>query len=282
MATATTRTLTLCADDFGLAPGIDRAILRLGETRRISAVSCMTGGASWRQSAPELARLADRLDLGLHLTLTELPPLGPMPRLAASGILPPINALIGQALLCRLNLTEIRNEARRQIETFCQYLGRPPTHIDGHQHVHCFPVVRTIVYELAEEYGCYVRNCATDLTALRHGAASPIKSLIINCMGLGFNGGLAAKNIPHNQKFFGLHDFNPTHDLHAMVALWLHLASDGTLINCHPGIDTTPGDPLANWRRHEYDYLCGDSFAALLRDTGTVIAPFRPPVTPAG
>lgn len=283
MSAAATRTLTLCADDFGLAPDIDRAILKLAAMGRISAVSCMAGGPNWRQSATELARMAsERLDVGLHLTLTELPPLGPMPRLMAAGTVPNINHLLQRALLRQIDQSEIRAEARRQIDGFCRYFGRTPDHIDGHQHVHCFPVIRTVIYELATEYGCYIRNCATELLVIRRGAAAWAKAAVINIMGYGFNAGLVARNIPHNRQFFGLHDFNPLHDTHAMYAAWLRSAPAGTLINCHPGDGAAPGDVLSRWRKHEFDYLRGDAFATLLRETGTTIARFRPPATPAG
>ncbi len=242
----------------------------------------MTGGIDWQQSAPELAGMSDRLDIGLHLTLTELPPLGPMRRLVDSGVLPDINTLICHTLLRRLDPVEVRSEARRQIDAFCRYLGRTPDHIDGHQHVHCFPVIRTVIYELATEYGCYVRNCATELSVIRRGAAAWAKAAVINIMGYGFNAGLEARNIPHNRQFFGLHDFDPLQDTHAMYAAWLRTAAAGALINCHPGDGAAPGDALALWRKHEFDYLRGDAFATLLRETGTTIARFRPPATPAG
>lgn len=271
----------LCADDFGLAPGIDRAILKLAETGRISAVSCMTGGASWRQNAPELGRMSDRLDVGLHMTFTEIPPLGPMPKLAATGTLPQIGEILRRALLRQLDCAEIRAEARRQIDTFCQYFGRPPDHIDGHQHVHCFPVIRAVTYELATEYGCYVRACTTPLTAIINGQTSKAKAAVINSMGCGFDAGLEAKKIPHNRRFFGLHDFNPAHDIRAMYAGWLQPASDHALINCHPGEGMVPGDALAAWRMHEYDFLRSAGYTALLQETGTIITRFKPPVTPA-
>ena len=47
----------LCADDYGLAPGVGRAIRNLIERGRLSATSCMTAGRFW----PEEARLLQPL-----------------------------------------------------------------------------------------------------------------------------------------------------------------------------------------------------------------------------
>lgn len=277
MPTGATRTLILCADDFGLDPRIDHAILALIAENRLSAVSCMTGGISWRQSAPVLASAQAVLTVGLHLTLTEIAPIGAMPRLAATGTLPHLNSLLRQTILGQLDATEIRAEARRQIDAFCQYFGRAPAHIDGHQHVHCFPVIRDIVYALAVEYGCAVRVCATPLAAIRQGSAPWSKAAVINIMGIGFHAELDARAIPHNRAFFGLHDFNPACDIHAMYARWFAAATPhGTLVNCHPGAGAIPNDPLAAWRTYEYDFLRSADFTDLCAATAYRLGTFAP------
>lgn len=280
MPTAATRTLILCADDFGLDPRIDQAILALVAENRLSAISCMTGGSSWRQSAPVLAQAQAVLAVGLHLTLTEIAPIGAMPRLAATGTLPQLNSLLRQTIMGQLDTAEIRAEARRQIDAFCQYFGRPPSHLDGHQHVHCFPVIRDVVFELASEYDCAVRVCATPLAAIMQGYAPWSKATVINVMGNGFHAGLDARGIPHNRQFFGLHDFNPTPDIRAMYARWFAAATPhGTLVNCHPGANTIPNDPLAAWRAHEYDFLRSADFTELCAATACRLGTFAPKST---
>ena len=148
MARAATKQMILCADDYGLAPEIDHAILNLGAAAQISAVSCMTGGPSWQQSAPLLRQTQGSLDLGLHFTLTEITPLGPMPHLAPTGQFPELATIIRCVILGQCDIGEIRAEAYRQMETFCQAIGRPPDHIDGHQHIHCFPRLYLYIWNL--------------------------------------------------------------------------------------------------------------------------------------
>ena len=92
------RHLVVCADDYGLSPGVNRAILGLAEAGRISATSCMTTGPGWPASAAALRTLDGRIGIGLHLNLTEGAPLGPMPSVAPHGGLPPLAALVRRAL----------------------------------------------------------------------------------------------------------------------------------------------------------------------------------------
>jgi len=70
-----TRTLALCADDFGLAPGLSAGIARLAHAQRLTAVSCITNSPHWAAAAPLLNHLPDSVDVGLHLNFSEGRPL---------------------------------------------------------------------------------------------------------------------------------------------------------------------------------------------------------------
>ena len=74
-AQMTLRCLVLCADDFALSAGVSQAIAAMIERSRLSATSCMTVSPLWPEHARWLVPLAERADIGLHLTLTALRPL---------------------------------------------------------------------------------------------------------------------------------------------------------------------------------------------------------------
>ena len=65
--------LILCADDFGLAPGVNAAIINLINSKRINAVSCMTNLPFWKTDAPKLRKISERTQVGLHLPLQIMP-----------------------------------------------------------------------------------------------------------------------------------------------------------------------------------------------------------------
>jgi chitin disaccharide deacetylase len=43
--------VALCADDYGLSPGVDEGILALAMEKRITTLSCMTTQERWPEAA---------------------------------------------------------------------------------------------------------------------------------------------------------------------------------------------------------------------------------------
>ncbi|MEO8808059.1 MAG: ChbG/HpnK family deacetylase, partial [Burkholderiaceae bacterium] len=143
------RTLGLCADDFGLAPGLSAGIARLALARRLTAISCITNSPHWEASAPLLDRLPTSVDVGLHINLTEGRPLSA--RLARLWPrLPALPVLILRAHLGLLPRAELRSEVHAQLAAFREATSVAPRFIDGHQHVHHLPVLRGIILDMVE------------------------------------------------------------------------------------------------------------------------------------
>src|SRR5512139_1726896 len=182
------KTVTLCADDFALNEAVSRGIIELAESGRLSAVSCMSASRHWHEHAKWLTPLHDRFDIGLHLTLTGLAPLGPMPQLAAEGSLPALGKVLSDGVLHRLPRQEIAAELRRQMEAFIEQTGRPPDFIDGHQHVHLLPGVRETVFELWEEHlkpqQGYLRSCHEPAISILRRGVEPMKTLVISTLSM--------------------------------------------------------------------------------------------------
>lgn len=267
------RTVILCADDYGLSPGVGAAIRDLIAQGRLGATSCMTVCRFWPEEARTLRPLADRADVGLHLTLTDQPPLGSVPKLAPEGVLPPLGTLMRLAYTGGLDPREVAAEVDRQVAAFTDAFGSPPAYIDGHQHVHQLPVVRdAVLAALARLPGAYVRLCGEPWTAiLRRGVAVP-KTLLI----AGLGGPLARRarraGVPANDSFRGVYDFSNRVPFGALMARFLAPPADRALVMVHPGIPDEAlraADPLVDQRAVEYEYLRGDAFAALLERTGT-------------
>src|SRR3546814_20193548 len=78
----------------------------------------MAVAEAWPRAAADLDPHFERIDIGLHLTLTRLPPLGPMPRLAPEGRLPPLGMLMRLALARRLDRAEGAAELERKFAAF--------------------------------------------------------------------------------------------------------------------------------------------------------------------
>ena len=253
------RVLALCADDFGLAPGISAGIAKLAHARRLGAVACITNGPHWAAAAPLLAGVADTVDIGLHLNFTEGRPLSV--RLSRRwATLPSLPRLIVQAHLRRLPLSQVRNEVHAQLAAFNRTLGRPPAFIDGHQHVHHLPGLRQIILDMVEHVQPMpsVRNTGRLL-----GPGFGFKRWVIERTGgRALAVDLAQRVIAHNPALLGTYDFVDT-DYRQRMRGWLaELPAEGGLLFCHPGehIDGDPPDAIKAARQRELAYLASAAF----------------------
>ena len=273
--------ILICADDYGIAPGVSTAIRALVAARRLSATSCMVVGARWDEEAPRLRPFKGSLDIGLHFTLTDLPPLGPMPDLAIAGRLPPLRTVIRRALLGRLDTSEIAAELERQIDRFIARMGFEPAFLDGHQHVHQLPGVRDAVVDVfgrrLQPVGAWMRFPAVPLADLVTRRIAFVRTAAITGLGLGFRRRCGARGIPGNSGFRGVRGFANEAPYPQLMAHFLKNIDRGGLIMCHPGIADAALcaiDPVTTAREEEYAFLASDAFPALLRAHGCRLARF--------
>lgn len=247
--------LTICSDDFGQNPNIDRGILELVEKKRLHAVTVFTESQGWISDGEKLLANQDQIDIGIHLNLSQHFP-NSEPKYSLSK-------LLIQSHLGALNKKNIKESFRKQIYLFKDQADRLPDFLDGHQHVHAFPIINEILIELIEEFWgaqktLYVRNSSKlplnlDLFLL--------KRLILkfSCWGLGSK--LNQAHIQQNQAFTGVYDFDPKTNYRSLFRKWAQLAPNKTLMMCHPafGIDDEE-DSLYAARCNEFNYLSSDEF----------------------
>ncbi|MDR3495240.1 MAG: ChbG/HpnK family deacetylase, partial [Ancalomicrobiaceae bacterium] len=268
--------LQLCADDFGLSEGIDRGILALIADGRLSATSCMVAGPALATHAGELMALADRADIGLHLTFTDLAPLGAMPGLMPGGVIPALSALIVRAFTLRLDYAEISAEIRRQIARFEAVFGRPPDFVDGHQHVHLLPVFRRALWACFDDgtlpATTAVRNCHEPAITIVRRGVEVNKTLFIAALSLGMPLAARRRGVPINDSFRGVTAFDPSRPYDFRP--FLTGPGRRPLAMCHPGMpgfDPHPTDVIAAARQREYAYFSSDQFLGDLDRAGMCI-----------
>ena len=133
--------LILNADDFAFNAAVSRGIVTLAQKGRLTATSAMTLSPRWRQDAPALAELRDQIDVGLHLDWTS-------PFAMTSGHGKNLPKAILQAVLGGYNHAQARIVIERQLDAFEQVWQAPPSHIDGHQHVHQFKGIRDALVDI--------------------------------------------------------------------------------------------------------------------------------------
>ncbi len=279
----TSRRIVLCADDYGLAPGVGRAVRELAAAGRVSAVSCMAISPSWLEEASRLSGVRGDVDVGLHLTLTDQAPLGPMPRTAPGGRLPPFRVMLRRSYAGRLDREELRAELARQHDAFVEGRGREPDFLDGHHHVHQLPIIRELVADLFRRRlsnpDAYVRTCAESVSAILRRRVSVWRHLAFAAPDLGLRRVLARHRIPSNRGYSGAYDFSPRVPYAVLFDRFVSEARDGMLINCHPGfVDAAlvESDSLTSGREREREFLAGPEFLETLARRRVVLDRLRP------
>jgi chitin disaccharide deacetylase len=266
------RRIWLCADDYGLAEGVNRAIRDLISRGRLNATSVMVvGPAIGRNEVAELqaaATASPRCAIGLHATLTApFRPLSMHFRPVDGGLFLPFQTMLRSGLLRRLDPDMIEDELLVQLVAFKDLFGRAPDFVDGHQHAQLFPQVRDAFLAAVKEAapGAWVRQGGR-LQPLAKRLGEP-KALVLDVLSAQFRKRAAAAGIRFNPAFAGAYDFTTSPDFGVLMRQFLEGMPEGGLVMCHPGfVDETLRslDPLTTQREAEHAYLAGAQFPPLL------------------
>jgi predicted glycoside hydrolase/deacetylase ChbG (UPF0249 family) len=152
-----TRLLIVNADDYGLTGGISNGILQAHREGIVTSTSVLAVGPAFERTAPLLAEVPS-LGVGVHLAAV-----GEDPPLLAAREIPTLvdrkGRLAGSwrqftalALAGKVDPNDLRREFVAQLERV-HAIGIPITHLDTHQHLHLWPIVREVVLELAGSQG---------------------------------------------------------------------------------------------------------------------------------
>uniref|UniRef100_A0A452DL36 Carbohydrate deacetylase n=1 Tax=Capra hircus TaxID=9925 RepID=A0A452DL36_CAPHI len=148
--------MVVTADDFGYCPRRDEGIVEAFLAGAVTSVSLLVNGSA-AESAAELAR-RHQIPTGLHANLSEGRPVGPA-RHGASSLIGSEGFFLGKMGFRRavaageVILAQVREELEAQLSRFRELLGRDPTHVDGHQHVHVLPGVCRVFAEALQACG---------------------------------------------------------------------------------------------------------------------------------
>ena len=261
----TARPVMINVDDLGLSTAVNDAVIHLAELGRIGASSYMVGGTITDSDINRLNQL--NVDIGLHLDLTGI---------FASALRGSLKSIIIASYLRRLNPMQVSDVIKQQLDGFEERFNRAPIFIDGHQHIHQFPVIREgLIKELTNRYSDEIAKgmlSARVTTPL----INDVKSWIIYILG----GYAWRKSCQHhriltNDKFGGVYGFDADRQQLAMLwEKWLQAAPyhtanlTPTLIMCHPAVPDNAShswqDDIKAAREIEYKWLISEEFAELL------------------
>jgi hypothetical protein len=266
------RRIWLCADDYGMSPGVNRAIRDLIGKKRINATSVMIVAAAIDrveiEALTQTVAANPNCAIGLHATLTA--PFSPLTmhfKPLDGGQFWPLGKLLRASLLRQLDPEIIQAELLTQIAAFRQIFNRAPDYIDGHQHVQLFPQIRDAFLAAVKDSapGAWVRQCGRSLP-LAQRLNNP-KALLLDVLSSTFRKNCARKGIAFNPGFAGAYDMVRGGEFSTAMQGFLDGLPDGGLVMCHPGfVDETlvSIDNVTHQREREFTFLAGDDFPPLL------------------
>jgi len=273
------RRIWLCADDYGISPGVNAGIRELILRGRINATSVMV--ATPHFDSDEAAALyalnsgEKRAALGLHVTLTA--PFRPLSADFApvrNGRFLPLTEMLRAVAGRRLRLEPLVIEIATQLRKFMDAFARPPDFLDGHQHVHLFPQVRDAFLNVVAEGAphAWVRQCGRAQPGRR---LHDRKALTLDILSVGFRRKAKRKGIVVNPAFAGTYTFNAKAQFARIFPRFLSGLPDGGLVMCHPGFADNPLkalDSLTTLREREFDFFNSDAFPTVLAEAGVALA----------
>ncbi|HYX69912.1 MAG TPA: ChbG/HpnK family deacetylase [Terriglobales bacterium] len=156
--------LIVNADDFGLTPGVNRAIVEAHQRGVVTSATLMASSSAFDE-AVRMARAEPSLSVGCHVVLVDGEPVLPGEQVASllkpgsrSEFRHSLADFAFAALRRRLKEDEVEAEVTAQIKRL-QAAGVPVTHVDAHKHAHMFPAVLLPLLRAARACGVgAVRN----------------------------------------------------------------------------------------------------------------------------
>jgi chitin disaccharide deacetylase len=218
------RHLIVNADDFGACAGVNRGIVEAHRQGIVTSASLMVGMPGSEEAA-DLAGECPTLSVGLHFSFVDEQK-------------QPV-ADVADPDACRVVLDE-------QLARFTVLLGRRPTHLDSHHHVHTRPDLLPQFREVAERCGIPLRECSGARYCSR------------------FYGQWAGERHPEQVSVAGL-----------IRILETEVGDGVTELGCHPGYpDPTLMSSYTEERELELRTLCDARVRRFLETSGIALVAF--------
>ena len=218
------RCLVVNADDFGLSDGVNAGILRAHREGIVTSASLMVRAPA-AEGAAEGAAAHPELTVGLHVDLGEW-------FQDQGGDWHPRYEVVDTG-----DAAAVVAELDRQVECFRELVGRDPTHMDSHQHVHRSEPVRSAMGALAKRLRIPLRH---------HG------------------------RVRYCGAFYGAGAVGTA----ALVSIIDALPAGATELGCHPAAAVHPRWDYAHERRTELASLCDPSVREAVERGGVRLCSF--------
>jgi chitin disaccharide deacetylase len=227
------RCLIVNADDFGQSVGVNAGIIEAHERGIVTSASLMVG---WPGAAEAAAygRNDPTLSLGLHFDLGEWR--------CCNGRWTKVYEVVSVE-----DASAVAKEAFRQLTIFRSLVGKDPTHLDSHQHVHRRAPLSSVFTDLAGRLGVPLRSDSSDVhyCAAFYGQTEDGQSL------------------------------SDSISVEALLEVLAYLPLGFTELGCHPGYADDLDTMYRRERGEETKTLCDPKLRAFIADMGIELCSFQ-------
>ncbi len=250
------RLLIVNADDYGLTQGVSRGILAAHAEGIVTSTSVLAVAPAF---APTVGWLLDVPSLGVGAHLAAV---GEDPPLLSAAEIPTLvdrrghlatswRQFLPRAAAGRIDPDDLAREFEAQADAVAG-AGARLGHLDTHQHLHLWPMVRKVVLGMAERRGLAVR-------VTRSAARSPV-GVVVRRLTKGLERDARAKGLRFPGDAAGLDEAGALDRLTLVTTVGRLAAGAATSaeVGSHPG---GPDDPERG--RYRWNYRWEDELAAL-------------------
>ena len=237
----TSRKLVVVADDFGIGPETDRAILELANAGLVTSTVLMINSPYAEAAIAAWNREGRPVELGWHPVLTCDYPILPAEQLPSlvdgEGKFRPLGQFMRRSVFGTLNRDEIFAELAAQYERFIELVGAPPALVNSHQHVSLFRPVTTVLHEVlkARRERPFVRRVREPRRMIARIPGARVKRSVLSFLGKRQAKALVRDGFPGCEWLAGINDPAFVTDP-AFLTRWLaHVPGSSVELACHPG-----------------------------------------------
>lgn len=144
--------LIINADDFGLSPGVNEAVIELSRLGTVTSTTVMTNMPYYEEVSLLLPN--PNISIGLHFNLTQGKPVSPPEKVKSlvdkEGNFFSVITFVKRLKKNKIDINDIYNELSAQYFRLFKIIGERLSHIDSHQGVHKYKIVNNAIRSFAK------------------------------------------------------------------------------------------------------------------------------------
>jgi len=236
-----TRQLVIVADDYGIGPEVSRSIRELMRTGSVTATVLLVNSPYAEADVALWMKCGCPGEMGWHPNLTmdqSVAAPGEVESLVArNGQFYSLGKLLARIAAGMVRYRDLVREFEAQLQRYCDLVGRPPDVINGHKHIHVFPIISRALAEALGRWNIhpYVRRVVEPWSCLRSIAGARVKRTLLSTLGRAATARQVRCNLPGNDYLAGITDPKWIEDPRFYLRWLAHVPGKVVELAVHPG-----------------------------------------------